>query len=107
MYKKDIGFLFAILKMCDDIESYKKDYNNIRNILNERIGLNACLMNITQIGEYSIEKIEKILENQIPELIKNILKIIDELVNSSRISKQLIEASSKDFKTITLDNFFA
>jgi uncharacterized protein with HEPN domain len=141
MYKKDIGFLFAILKMCDDIESYKKDYNNLEDILNERIGLNACLMNITQIGEYSgklseeftkefcdvewrkikglrniivhdylgvdIEKIEKILENQIPELIKNILKIIDELVNSSRISKQLIEASSKDFKTITLDNFFA
>lgn len=136
MYKKDIGFLFAILKMCDDIESYKKDYNNIQNILNERIGLNACLMNITQIGEFSgklskeftkefcnvewrkikslrniivhdylgvdIEKIEKILENQIPELVKNILQIIDKLVNSGKISKQLIEASSKDFKTISL-----
>ncbi len=37
MYKRDIGFLFAILKMCDDIESYKKDYNNIRELLIERM----------------------------------------------------------------------
>ncbi len=137
MYKIDIGFLFAILKMCDDIESYKRDYNNIRNILNERIGLNACLMNITQIGEYSgklsedftkefcnvewkkikglrniivhdylgvdIEKIELILTNNIPELIKNILGIITKLADSGMISKQLLKASSKDFKTISLD----
>lgn len=137
MYKKDIGFVFAILKMCDDIESYKKDYNNIRNILNERIGLNACLMNITQIGEYSgklseeftkefcnvkwkkikglrniivhdylgvdIEKIELILINNIPELIKNILGIITKLEDSGMISKQLLKASSKDFETISLD----
>lgn len=137
MYKKDIGFLFAILKMCDDIETYKRDYKDIRNILNERIGLNACLMNITQIGEYSgklseeftkefcnvewkkikglrniivhdylgvdIEKIELILTNSIPELIKNILGIITKLVESGTINKQLLEASSKDFKTISLD----
>ena len=137
MYKKDIGFLFAILKMCDDIETYKRDYKNIQNILNERIGLNACLMNITQIGEYSgklsteftkefcnvewrkikglrniivhdylgidIEKIELILTNNIPELIKNISGIITKLVESDTINKQLLEASSKDLKTISLD----
>ena len=137
MYKRDIGFLFAILKMCDDIESYKRDYKNVRNILNERIGLNACLMNITQIGEYSgklseeftkefcnvewkkikglrniivhdylgvdIEKIELILINSIPELIKNILGIITKLSDSGTINTQLLKASSKDFKTISLD----
>ena len=57
MYKKDIGFLFAILKMCDDIESYKKDYNNLEDILNERIGLNACLMKLSSPQRLLLVKI--------------------------------------------------
>ncbi|MDO9577478.1 MAG: DUF86 domain-containing protein [Candidatus Cloacimonadales bacterium] len=53
MYKKDTGFLLAILKMCDDIESYKIEYKDLNKLLKTRIGQNACLMNISQIGEYS------------------------------------------------------
>ena len=136
MYKKDIGFLLAILKMCDDIEGYKSD-NKLKKLLNSRIGLNACLMNITQIGEFSgklsneftdefsiiewrkiknlrniivhdylgvdVEKIEMILINDIPNLITNIVIIIKKLVDSNLISRQLLEASSEDFKTISLE----
>jgi len=40
---KDTGFLIAILKMCDDIESYKVEYGSIEAALNKRSGVNAIL----------------------------------------------------------------
>ena len=50
---KDAGFLIAILKMCDDIESYKIEYGSIEKTLSKRSGVNAVLMNLSQIGEYA------------------------------------------------------
>jgi len=49
---KDFGNLIFILKMCDDIEVYKEEMKII-DILDSRMGLNAVLMNIMQIGEYT------------------------------------------------------
>jgi len=51
MLIKDSGYLFAMLKMCDDIELYKQKFGS--TLLEERIGLNASLLNISQIGEYA------------------------------------------------------
>jgi uncharacterized protein with HEPN domain len=50
---RDTGYLFAILKMCDDIESYKVEYSSIEATLRKRSGINAVLMNLSQIGEYA------------------------------------------------------
>ena len=134
MYKKDIGFIFAILKMCDDIEVYKSEYKNVKDILNTRIGLNACLMNIYQIGEFAgklsdefkkqfdniewkeikdlrnviihdylgvdLEKIENILEKEMPILIDNILGIIHLMLENKYIDDEFLKFSSKDFQVI-------
>ena len=79
MYKKDIGFVFAILKMCDDIEVYKSQHKNVQDILNQRMGLNACLMNISQIGEYT-GKLSKEFKRQFDKIewqkIKDLRNVI-------------------------------
>lgn len=41
MYKKDVGFIFAILKMCDDIKVYKSEYKSLKALLAKRIGLGS------------------------------------------------------------------
>jgi uncharacterized protein with HEPN domain len=51
--KKDVGFVLAMLKMCDDLSSYETEYGSIDNLLHKRSGINAALMNISQIGEYA------------------------------------------------------
>lgn len=134
MYKKDVGFIFAILKMCDDIEVYKSEYKSVKALLAKRIGLNACLMNISQIGEFAgklsdefkkqfnkiewkkikgmrnviihdylavdLEKIENILENEIPKLIQDILLIVNFMLETKAINNEFLEFSSKDFQII-------
>lgn len=53
MSNEDIGIIFYLLKMCDDIEHYKTEYHNVEMMLHKRSGLNASLMNLSQIGEFS------------------------------------------------------
>lgn len=50
---KDTGYLLAMLKMCDDIESYKAEYGMVDVAVKKRIWINAVLMNLSQIGEYA------------------------------------------------------
>ncbi|HMD69620.1 MAG TPA: HepT-like ribonuclease domain-containing protein [Chitinivibrionales bacterium] len=50
---KDAGYLLAMLKMCDDIESYRSEFVTIDAALKKRIWINAVLMNLSQIGEYA------------------------------------------------------
>ena len=51
MYKKDVGFIFAILKMCDDIEVYKSEYKSLKALLAKRIGLGGV---IKQFSHYQV-----------------------------------------------------
>ncbi len=53
MSNEDIGIIFYLLKMCDDIEHYKTEYHDVEMMLHKRSGLNASLMNLSQIGEFS------------------------------------------------------
>lgn len=136
MYKKDLGYLFIILKMCDDIELYKRDHGSIDDLLDTRIGLNAVLMNISQIGEYAgkisdffkeeynqvkwqkikglrniivhdyfgidIDKIKKIIKNEIPKLTEDIKAIITDLLHQNKITTEFLEYSSEDFQVIKI-----
>jgi uncharacterized protein with HEPN domain len=50
---KETGYLFAMLKMCDDIETYGSEFGSIEIALQKRMGINAVLMNLSQIGEFT------------------------------------------------------
>jgi len=50
LQEKDFGLLLLILKMCDDIKLYQEEYK-ITQLLENRMSINAILMNIMQIGE--------------------------------------------------------
>ncbi len=60
--EKDFGLLLLILKMCDDIKLYQEDYKIIELIEN-RMSINALLMNIMQIGENANKFSKEFLEN--------------------------------------------
>ncbi len=60
--QKDFGNLLFILKMCDDIKLYQEN-KKITQLLKERMSLNAILLNLMQIGEYSNKLSKDFLDN--------------------------------------------
>jgi len=50
LQEKDFGLLLLILKMSDDMKLYQEEYK-ITQLLENRMSINAVLMNIMQIGE--------------------------------------------------------
>lgn len=53
MRDRDFGNLAAILRMCDDICSYREEGGTIPQMLDDRKTYNAILLNLMQIGEYA------------------------------------------------------
>jgi uncharacterized protein with HEPN domain len=92
---RDFGTLIFILKMCDDIEVYKEDMKII-DILNSRMGLNAVLMNIMQIGEYT-KKLSYEFTNLDKEYWKNIAGLRDRIAHDyGGVNLEIIEIVLRD-----------
>ncbi|MCF7794549.1 MAG: DUF86 domain-containing protein [Candidatus Cloacimonetes bacterium] len=110
MFKKDIGYLFAILKMCDDFEIYKNDCGNLTNEFKQKYDKIEWrkikdLRNVIVHDYMGVDKnkIKKILRENIPKLINELLHIINDLLRKNIIENNLLEASSKDFTVIKIE----
>jgi len=90
MLIKDSGYLFAMLKMCDDIELYKQKFGS--TLLDERIGLNASLLNISQIGEYA-KKLSSEFQSRFSKIEWNKIKgLCNQIVhNYFGVDREIIE----------------
>ena len=68
MHSDDAKLMF-ILEKIEDLENYTQEYKTISNLLSNKLGLDASLMCLLQIGE-TINKLEKRYENLDEETIK-------------------------------------